>query len=77
MTNISTFRYLLYHNHEYSFVLVKFVTIYMTTMQCFQQKRQRWTHCVKSGNFIQSFKAEMFRKRTENGVPTENVLTGQ
>ena len=47
----------------------------MTTMQCFQQKCQRWTHCVKYGNFIQFSKAEMFRKRTGNGVSTENVLT--
>ena len=29
-TNISTFRYFLYHNHEKSFVLVKFDTIYVT-----------------------------------------------
>ena len=59
-------------------MLVKFVTVYMTTtMQCFQQKRQRWTPCVKCRNLIQSSKAGMFRKRTENGVSTENVLTGR
>ena len=44
-------------------------------MQCFQQKRQRWKHCVKYGNFVQSPKAEMFRKHTGNGVSTKNVLT--
>ena len=46
-------------------------------MQYFQQKRQRWKHCVKYGNFIQSSKAETFRKRTENVESTENVLTGR
>ena len=46
-------------------------------MQCFQQKRQRWRHCVKQGNFIQSPKTEIFRKRTGNEVSTENVLIGR
>ena len=48
-----------------------------STKQCFQQRRQRCTHWIKYGNFIQSSKAEMFRKRTGNGVSTENVLTGR
>ena len=45
--NISTFQYLLYNNHEKSFVIEKFVRIYKTSKQCFQQKRQSWMHCVK------------------------------
>ena len=58
-------------------MLVKSVTIYITAMQCFQQKRQRWRYRVKYGNFIQSPKAEMFRKRTGNGASIENVLAGR
>ena len=42
-------------------------------MQCYQQKRQ-W-HCIRYRDFFQSPKAEMFRKRTGNGVSAENVLT--
>ena len=41
LANISTFRYSLFHNHKMSVVLVKFITVYKTTMQCFQQKRRR------------------------------------
>ena len=46
-------------------------------MQWFQQKRQRWRHCVKYGNFFQSSKAKMSRKGTGNGVSTEDVLSGR
>lgn len=28
------------------------VTIYITSIQCFQQKGKRWRHCIKYGNFI-------------------------
>ena len=52
-----------------------FVTIYITAIQCFQQKRQRWRHCVKGRNFMQSPIAEIFRRRTGNGVSIENVIT--
>ena len=34
------------------------VTTYITKMQCFQQKHQRWRHCVKR-NFIQSPKTNV------------------
>ena len=40
---------------------MKSVLIYITTMQCFQQKRKRWKHCIKYGDFIQSTKAYKFR----------------
>ena len=56
---------------------MKSVTLYITTMQCFQQKRQRWRHFVKHGDFIQSPKTEMFRKRNRNDVSTEIVLIGR
>ena len=44
-------------------MLVKFVTVYTGTKQCFKQKFQRW-------------EPEIFRKRTGNGASTENVLKG-
>ena len=41
----------------------------------FSTKTSEGRQCVKYGNFIQSPKAEMFRKFTGNGVSTEYVLT--